>query len=161
MCWEDVFDNGVRPSLDTVIEVWEGGELETIKKIVSEGYQSVMAAFWYLDDLSKNWGAFYVWDIDYANLTAAEKKLVMGGETCMWGESVDATNIIPRIFPRGTGIGEVLWSSPKLTKLPALSGDRLSHWRCRMLIRGHSVEPVPTFFHQQGDSNGRDYCSPL
>lgn len=46
----------------------------------------------YLDDLSKTWADFYLYDIDNAGLTPAQQKLVLGGEACMWGEWVDDVN---------------------------------------------------------------------
>lgn len=57
-----------------------------------------MSSPWYLDDMTdlySSWWRYLKTEIaDFANNTRPE--LVLGGEACMWGEWVDATNIIPR-----------------------------------------------------------------
>jgi len=75
-------------------------------------------------------------------MTPAQQQLVMGGETCMWGESIDAENILPVVFPRSAAASEVLWSPQDSPKIPMLSGDRLQKWVCRVNFRGISSTPV-------------------
>lgn len=55
----------------------------------------------YLDDLNsqtawgREWQAYYAVDPQAAvNGTAAQRALVIGGHACIWGEAVDATNIV-------------------------------------------------------------------
>lgn len=46
-------------------------------------------------------------------LTTLERKRILGGEACMWSETVDARTINSRIWPRAGAIAEKLWS-PKI-----------------------------------------------
>lgn len=64
-----------------------------------------------------------------------EKSRILGGEACIWSEYVDKTNIIPRIFPFVSAIGERLWSSDLEVSDKAANDarGRLDQHRCRLL----------------------------
>ncbi|MEQ2225498.1 hypothetical protein ILYODFUR_018119 [Ilyodon furcidens] len=77
--------------------------------------------------------------------TEEQKKLVIGGEACLWGEYVDATNLTPRLWPRASAVAERLWSAKEVTDI----GDaysRLSVHRCRLVVRGIPAEPLSPSF---------------
>ena len=62
----------------------------------------------------------------------------------MWGEHVDETNAIARVWPRAAALGEALWS-PNTTdypRIPELNTERLAYWRCNIRARGVAAEPV-------------------
>ena len=151
MVWQDIFNNGVKLAPEAVIEVWRGADYKTLKQVVSEGYQATMSGFWYLDHLGDIWQTFYEKDIDSAGLTPAEKKLVIGGEACMWGEHVDENNWNERVWPRASAVAEVLWSPEDFPKDSDVALPRLHQWKCRLNRRGINASPV-------GRGN---FCNPL
>ncbi|XP_069483588.1 beta-hexosaminidase subunit beta isoform X3 [Ambystoma mexicanum] len=144
MIWQEVFDNGVKIKQDTVVEVWKGSRCnEELQNVTAAGFKTILAAPWYLDIISygQDWQRYYKVEPLCFNGTEEQKRLVIGGEACLWGEFVDATNLTPRLWPRASAVGERLWSSKDVTQL----GDaysRLTAHRCRMVRRGIAAEPL-------------------
>ncbi|KAK3098222.1 hypothetical protein FSP39_017372 [Pinctada imbricata] len=104
LIWQEVIDNGGKVKADTVVEVWKGGWQAEMGKVTGLGYQR----------------------------TEAQKKLVIGGEACMWGEYVDDTNVISRTWPRASVVAERLWSAQSVNDSKA-AAPRLEEHRCRMV----------------------------
>ncbi|PIO75540.1 glycosyl hydrolase family 20, catalytic domain protein [Teladorsagia circumcincta] len=73
---------------------------------------------------------------------------VLGGEAALWGEYVDGTNFISRMWPRASAVAERLWSDPAQTKSYDDAWPRLHEFRCRMMNRGFAAAPP----------NAPDYC---
>jgi hexosaminidase len=114
--WDEVLD----PTLpkDIVIQSWRGQE--GLAAAAKQGYRGILSNGYYLD---LGWSAarHYAADPlggDAANLSAEEKARVLGGESCMWSEYVNAENIDSRIWPRNAAIAERLWS-PQEVRDPA------------------------------------------
>ncbi|XP_029430862.1 beta-hexosaminidase subunit beta isoform X2 [Rhinatrema bivittatum] len=153
MVWQEVFDNGVKIKPDTVVEVWKGENCnEELHNVTSAGFTTILAAPWYLDIISysQDWQRYYKVEPLNFNGTEEQKQLVLGGEACLWGEFVDATNLTPRLWPRASAVGERLWSGKNVTDI----GDaynRLAKHRCRMVRRGIPAEPLYTGYceHEQ------------
>ncbi|XP_006824994.1 beta-hexosaminidase subunit beta-like [Saccoglossus kowalevskii] len=145
LVWQEVFDNGVKVATDTVIHTWKGGYTDELGKITKAGYKTVLSSPWYLNYISdpydEPWKNYYKIDPQNFSGSQAQKDLVMGGEACMWGEYVDGTNLIQRLWPNAAAIGERLWSSADTTDFNA-AAPRLVEQRCRMVKRGLQAEPV-------------------
>ena len=153
LVWQEVFDNKVELSRNTIVHVWKGENAsEEIANVTAKGYRAVTSACWYLNYISYgiDWHEYYHCDPQDFNGTLAEKKLVLGGGPAMWGEYVDSTNLISRLWPRASAPAERLWSSAELNNT-AEAAPRLEEHRCRLLGRGFKVEPI----------NGPGYCQLL
>lgn len=112
---------------------------------MQSGYRVLLSSCWYLNIISygSDWLKFY--QCDPSKLFKLNK-LFLGGETCIWGEYVDETNLLPRSWPRTCAMAEVLWSH-ELNETEAAS--RLNEHVCRMKRRGIPAQPA----------NGPSYCS--
>lgn len=148
--WQEVFTNGVRLPNETVVHVWLGNKSYLLGQITKKGLKALLSTCWYLDHLGTggDWSKFYQCDPHDFPGTAAQKKLVIGGEACMWGESVDITNVVQRIFPRVCAAAEKLWSSEVGSSDSGYAARRLEEHTCRMQARGIAAQPP----------NGPGYC---
>uniref|UniRef100_A0AAQ6I885 Beta-hexosaminidase n=1 Tax=Anabas testudineus TaxID=64144 RepID=A0AAQ6I885_ANATE len=143
--WQDVFDYHERRSSLSVVEVWkEGCYLCEVRRVAKAGLRVILASPWYLDQPgpTHNWARYYtVWPLAFKG-TEEQKSLVIGGEVCMWGEYVDATNLAPRLWPRASAAAERLWSNEKQTSSVDKAFPRLQDFRCILLRRGIQAEPL-------------------
>jgi len=121
---------------NTVIQVWHQPDL--IKTATDKGYKVIAspalgANNWYLDHLSTKWSDEYNWDPVIAGVDEAN---VLGGEGCMWGETVDVSDFDQTVWPRMSAIGERLWSPRAATQDLKDAESRLGKFRCLMNARG-------------------------
>ena len=114
--WDEVLD----PTLpkDIVIQSWRGQA--SLAEAAKQGYRGILSNGYYLD---LGWSAARHYAVDpmsdaAGNLSAEEKQRILGGESCMWSEYVNAENIDSRIWPRNAAIAERLWS-PQEVRDPA------------------------------------------
>uniref|UniRef100_A0A1B6CMM3 Beta-hexosaminidase n=1 Tax=Clastoptera arizonana TaxID=38151 RepID=A0A1B6CMM3_9HEMI len=138
--WQEVFQNNVTIQNDTVVHIWLGNLAQLLEEVTSAGHKALISECWYLDHLDKSWIDFYKcepWNFDG---TTEQKKLVLGGEACMWSEMVDESNVVSRIFPRASATAEKLWSSEDTNVVHSAQG-RLEEHYCRMKKRGISAQP--------------------
>lgn len=159
--WQEIFDNGAKILPDTVVEVWKGGNWQQdMAKITAAGFHTVLSAPFYLNYISygEDWPKYY--SVEPSNFTggeAADKNGLIGGiEVCMWSEFVDASNFIPREWPRTAAVAERAWSSKDTTDVDD-ARVRLHEFRCKLLTRGIPAEPITNGGNEQ-ELNGHNFC---
>ncbi|MEJ1275600.1 hypothetical protein NN561_006497 [Cricetulus griseus] len=99
--WQEVFDDKVELQPDTVVEVWKNENyLAKLEEVTFSGFKAILSAPWYLDIISygQDWKKYYTVEPLKFDGSVKQKQLVIGGEACLWGEYVDATNLIPRLW---------------------------------------------------------------
>jgi len=106
--WDEILN----PDLpkDIAIQSWRGQK--SLAEAARQGFTGILSSGYYLDHMDKA-AAHYAVDPlakECADLTAEQKKVVLGGESCMWGEYVSPENIDGRIWPRNAAIAERFWS---------------------------------------------------
>lgn len=71
-------------------------------KAVAKGFRCIFSnqGVWYLDHLDVPWDEAYNAEPLEGIDDASEQKLVLGGEVCMWSETVDTSNVQQTIWPR-------------------------------------------------------------
>ena len=111
--WDEVLVPGVPK--DIVIQSWRG-QL-SLAQAAKQGYRGILSNGYYLD---LGWPAARHYAVDpmsgaAADLSAEEKQRILGGESCMWSEYVNAENVDSRIWPRNAAIAERLWSPQEVT----------------------------------------------
>jgi len=142
--WQEVFDDGVEIDDDTIVNVWKDEDWKTdIARVTKAGHKAILSSCWYLNyiDYGLDWPKYYRCDPQDFFGTEKEKDLVIGGSAAMWGEYVDATNLIPRSFGRSFAVAERLWSSKDVTDIKSAL-MRIWEHQCRYLRRGIPAEPV-------------------
>jgi hexosaminidase len=106
--WDEILVPGVPKTI--VIQSWRGAD--SLAAAARMGYRGLLSNGYYID---LGWSAARHYAVDpmggaAANLTAEEKQRILGGESTMWSEYVDAENIDSRIWPRNAAIAERFWS---------------------------------------------------
>jgi hexosaminidase len=151
--WVEVFDAfGAALHPDTVVHVWK--EKATALPVVTAGYRAVLSDndVWYLDHLDTPWQRFYDNEPCDNIPDPALQKLILGGEACMWGETVDPSVLLATIWPRAAAVAERLWSAAVASTTsasPAMPDGspndihaRLHRFRALLLRRGVGAAPL-------------------
>lgn len=109
--WDEVLTPGLPK--DVVVQSWRGED--SLFKGAKLGYAGVLSAPYYLGGM-KTAGVHYLADPlpSSSNLTPDERKLILGGEVCAWGEHINSRTIDSRIWPRTAAIAERFWSPEDL-----------------------------------------------
>ncbi|XP_077507693.1 beta-hexosaminidase subunit beta-like [Amblyomma americanum] len=156
--WEDPIDKGLKlPTSGTLVMVRKSRRSSEagrswqnyVASITSRRYQVVLASCWQLDHAA-SWKRYY--DCDPHNFTSSsrQRRLVVGGEACMWGEFVDRTNLMANLWPNAAVVAERLWSSSQMRN-HAKVAPRLNAHRCRLLRRGIPAKPLNSMPCEDGE----------
>lgn len=140
--WEEIWDNfGTALDISTIIHQWLPGST-IASNVTSHGYRLIFSTDgeWYLDGLTVTWEQMYT--VEPCDGVETENEyLVLGGEGCMWGETVDTSDILQTVWPRLGAIAERLWS-PREYNSTTDAAPRMQSFRCLLNRRGISAAPV-------------------
>jgi len=142
--WVEVFEHfGSNLDNNTVIHIWK--EKTTLDEVVVAGYRALLSNqdVWYLDHLEVSWDSFYLNEPTDGLSPTADASLILGGETCMWGETVDGSDLDATIWPRAAAAGERMWTAKdSISKDLASVEGRLETFKCLLMERGIGAAPV-------------------
>ncbi len=100
-----------------LIESWRGPK--ALAENARKGYDGILANGYYLDLLFPVADHYLNDPVPAASTpTVDERRHILGGEACMWGEYVSPETIDSRLWPRTAAIAERLWSPPEVRDLP-------------------------------------------
>merc|ERR1719397_2068817 len=61
-------------------------------------------------------------------ISSEKKEHVLGAQAAMWTEMTSKENVVGRIFPRASALGEALWSGADLNKFSNPTPDAMSRF---------------------------------
>ena len=142
--WQEIWNHfGTSLNKKTIIHQWLPNSVSLPLNVTSHGYRLIWSdsSVWYLDHLSVTWDTMYKAE-PCNGLPAANCALVLGGEGCMWGETVDESDVLQTMWPRLGAIAERLWSPRALAQDTSAALPRLIAFRCLLNQRGIASAPV-------------------
>lgn len=120
--------------------------------VLEAGYRALLSNsnIWYLDHLDVTWQQMYDNEPFFIDGNISIKTndtlqaLVLGGEACMWGETVDGSSLEATVWPRAAAVAERLWSHRAVNMTGASRGieERMHAFRCLLLKRGIGTAPL-------------------
>ena len=136
--WQEVFNLNLTITNQTIVDVWKGFDRKTIEQAVNRSYNVILSGCWYLDHLDNKWQDFYKCDPLNFN---GNKEFMLGGHSSMWGEHVDASNFISRVWPRASASAERLWTG-NVARAAKSVEERIHRFRCRLVQQGFAAGPT-------------------
>jgi hexosaminidase len=156
--WDEVLVPGVPK--DIVIQSWRGPE--SLALAAARGYRGILSSGYYLD---LGWSAARHYAVDplggaAAALTAEQQELIIGGESCIWSEYVNAETIDSRIWPRNAAIAERLWSTQQVTDTASMYA-RMNAVGARLEWLGltHNANYAPMLQRIAGAATPREFAA--
>ena len=120
--WDEILHPDLPKTI--VVQSWRGQA--SLAAAAKQGYRGLLSYGYYLDLM---WPASRHYAVDpmtmsttdaAATLTAEEKNLILGGESCQWAEWVTPENIDSHIWPRNAAIAERLWSPQEVKDVASM-----------------------------------------
>ncbi|KAK5991552.1 Beta-hexosaminidase [Cladobotryum mycophilum] len=180
LVWEEmVLDWNATLGKDVIVQTWLGKG--AIQKLAEKGHKVIDSSndFYYLDcgrgewldspngeafdnsypfpdwcSPTKNWRLMYSHE-PTDGVSAEAAKNILGGEVCLWTETVDTTSLDSILWPRAAAAAEIWWSGKTDAKGANRSQvdarPRLSEQRERMLARGVRGTPITQLWCDQVD----------
>ena len=141
--WQEVFDEANDADIsipkEAVVDVWKVWGPDTLELATAAGNDVIYSACWYLDHT--RWEYYKCDPRGRINGTEEQKYRILGGHASMWGEKVDVTDFMMRVWPRASSTGEKLWTGNQ-TSAVETAADRLDRFRCRMVMQGIPASPI-------------------
>lgn len=81
----------------------------------------------------------------YNNVAPEQRKLVLGGQACLWAEQTDETNFDSVMWPRAAAVAELFWTGAGAEGFPRNAQTalpRMHDIRYRLVDRGVRAVPL-------------------
>jgi hypothetical protein len=88
------------------------------------------------------WACTYDQTLDDPSWTPQQRALLLGGETAMWGEGINAANADAYIWRGAVAAAERLWSPLALTPNHTQASGRMAEHLCRLQGLGVRAGPI-------------------
>ncbi|KAF4746116.1 hypothetical protein FOZ62_017006, partial [Perkinsus olseni] len=148
--WNDFLDDHTTQA-DTIDawQIWRYNTSQTLDMAESGKFGGLIySSAFFLDLLGDDWATFY--DVPLKRDGAG---VIKGGEACMWGESVDASVFMPRVWLRAAAIAERFWCADEdiCPFNHEWAVNRLARTRCFLsaFVLGHTspsdISPVGNY----------------
>lgn len=129
----------------TIAQLWFDYKIKA-PELTARQHNIIRSQDWYLYVLATggDWEKFYVIEPHDFEGTEEQKKLVLGGEACLWSEFINEHNVVPTTFPRVSAVAERLWSE-KAHRNTDKAKPRIEEHNCRMIFRGIEARPANSY----------------
>lgn len=143
--WDEITEGGA--PANTIIQFWRG--MDGVAASLRNGHPAIVSpsSHTYLNqhvrDLSlKN---AYLFQPLPPGLSRKEKKIILGGEGCIWSEYITVDNLDKNAFPRLIALAEVFWSHPRKPDFPSFHQRLARHYpmlKKMAVVYGPEARPV-------------------
>ena len=151
--WVEVFEHfGDQLNKDVIVHVWK--DKDTLDGVLQAGYKALLSnqKDWYLDHETTPWEQMYLNEPTSDLSEGSDPSLILGGESCMWAENVDPSDLDNTVWPRAAAVAEVLWT-PQDKMDVKRAEDRILTFRCLLASRGVAAAPVKNLYARQAPRN--------